>query len=402
MWSLPSESVPGQPRMATIVLCSSLAKQRTANKMNIREIAERARVSAATVSRVVNCIPTVNRKLAKRVWNTVGELGYSPNRQARGLVSGKSRILGLVVSAMTDPFSPEIIQSFETHAVQRGYEILVTSTLHDPKRIELSARRMIERRIEGVAVLTFGSELLVEILRAQGIPLVYVDVEPCFSKASAVRIDYGHGIRQTVQHLAALRHERIGYVTGPSNSKTASAKRSAFEKCIAEIGLRASSELIFARDDTVEGGMSTFTYLAQLRNRPTAIICSNDMTAVGVMRRSYELGFAVPQDLSVVGFDDIPLARFINPPLTTVRVPQAELGRLAFHALISEVDRAEHETSKPKEYVLSTDLVLRRSTALALPRGAILPMRKSLVVESSTEDPLMQRAGHDQVTIARL
>jgi LacI family transcriptional regulator len=148
--------------------------------------------------------------------------------------------------------------------------------------------------------------------------------------------------------------------------------------------------------------MSTFTYLAQLRNRPTAIICSNDMTAVGVMRRSYELGFAVPQDLSVVGFDDIPLARFINPPLTTVRVPQAELGRLAFHALISEVDRAEHETSKPKEYVLSTDLVLRRSTALALPRGAILPMRKSLVVESSTEDPLMQRAGHDQVTITRL
>jgi LacI family transcriptional regulator len=303
---------------------------------------------------------------------------------------------------MADPFSPEIIQSFEAHAGQRGYEILVTSTLHDPKRIELCARRMIERRIEGVAVLTFGSEILAEILRAQGIPLVCADVEPCVSKASAIRIDYGHGIRQAVQHLAALRHERIGYVAGPSNSKTASAKGSAFEKYMSEIGIPPSLELIVAGDDTVEGGMCAFTHLAQLRNRPTAIFCSNDMTAVGVMRRSYELGFAVPQELSVIGLDDIPLAGFINPPLTTVRVPQSELARLAFRALISELDRAGRVTSKPKEYVLGTDLVLRRSTALALPRASILPTCKSLGVESSTEGALMERAGHDQVTITRL
>jgi LacI family transcriptional regulator len=371
--------------------------------MNIREIAERARVSTSTVSRVVNHIPTVNRRLGKRVWKAVRELGYSPNRQARGLVSGKSRILGLVVSDTNGPFSPEIIQSFEAHAVQRGYEILVTSTWHDSKRIEQCARRMIERRIEAVAVLTFGlEEILAEILRAQGIPLVCVDVEPGVSKASAVRIDYGHGIRQAVQHLAALRHEHIGYVAGPLNSKISAAKGSAFEKCMLEIGIRASSELILAGDDTVEGGMRTFAYLAQLRNRPTAIVCANDMTAVGVMRRAYELGFAVPQELSVIGLDDIPLAGFINPPLTTVRVPQAELARLAFHALISELDRVERETCKPKEHVLTAELVLRRSTALALPRGSILPTRKSLGVESSTEGALMQRAGHDQVTITRL
>ena len=371
--------------------------------MNIRELAERARVSPSTVSRVVNHIPTVNRRLAKRVWKAVAELGYSPNRQARGLVSGKSRILGLVVSAMTDPFSPEIIQSFETHAVQRGYEILVTSTLHDPRRIELSLCRMVERRIEGVAVLTLGSEeSLIENLQAHGIPVVFVDAEPYAFKTSVVRIDYGRGIRQAVQHLAALRHERIAYVPGPLYSKAGLAKRSAFEKCMPEIGLRASSKLIVTGDDTVEGGMRAFTQLAQLRNRPTAIFCSNDMTAIGVMRRAYELGVAVPQELSVIGFDDISFARFITPPLTTVRVPQAELAKLAFHALIRELDRAKCKTNEPKEYVLDTDLVLRRSTSLAQRRGSTVAALHPLEADSGVEDPLMEHARHNQVMIARL
>lgn len=371
--------------------------------MNIREIAERARVSVATVSRVVNYIPTVNRKLAKRVWNVVGELGYTPNRQARGLVSGKSRVLGLVVSDMTDPFSSEIIQSFETAAVQCSYEILVTSTLHDPKRIELCVRRMIERRIEGAAVLTFGlEELVVEKLQARGVPVVGVDVKPDVSTVSVAQIDYERGIRQAVQHLAALGHERIAYVAGPFDSKRYSAKRSAFEKCMSEIGLRASAELIVAGHDTVEGGVRTIAQLAQLRHRPTAIFCSNDMTAIGVMRGACEMAIAVPQELSVVGFDDIPFAGFITPPLTTVRVPQAELARVAFRALIRELDRTECETNKPRKHVLNTNLVLRRSTALAFPWRSTPTNLQSPVAESRTEDPLMQRAGPDQVTIARL
>src|ERR1700756_4160316 len=126
--------------------------------MDIREIAKRARVSTATVSRVVNRIPTVNPQTAKRVWNVVNELGYYPNTQARALVSGRSRIFGLIVSEITNPFFPEIVQVFETIAVQHDYEILLTSTVHDPKLMESSVRRMIERRVEGVAVLTFGME----------------------------------------------------------------------------------------------------------------------------------------------------------------------------------------------------------------------------------------------------
>jgi len=358
--------------------------------MNIREIAERAGVSAATVSRVINYIPTVDRKLAKRVWNVVGDLGYSPNGQARGLVSGKSRVLGLAVSDMTDSFSSEIIQSFETSAVRCSYEILVTSTLHDSKRIELCVRRMIERRIEGAAVLTFGlEELFVEKLRDRGIPLVCVDSEPDASTVSIIRLDYERGIRQAVQHLVALRHERIAYVAGPFDSKRDSAKRSAFEKCMSEIGIPVFSELIVAGDDTVAGGRRTIAQLAQLRNRPTAIFCSNDMTAIGVMTGACELAFAVPRELSVIGFDDIPFSRFITPPLTTVRVPQAELAAIAFHALVSELDGTQRETGKSTEYVLDTQLVLRRSTALALPWRSTRTNLQSSVVDSIPEDSLM-------------
>src|SRR6476469_1360407 len=134
--------------------------------MDIREIARRAKVSTATVSRTINRVPTVDPQLAKRVWKVVEELGYYPNTQARALVSGRSRIVGLIVSEITNPFFPKIVQSFEDIAVQHNYEILLTSTVHDPKRMEASVRRMIERRVEGVAILTFVmEESLIEHLR---------------------------------------------------------------------------------------------------------------------------------------------------------------------------------------------------------------------------------------------
>src|SRR5712672_1431277 len=126
--------------------------------MDIREIARRAKVSTATVSRTINRVPTVDPQLAKRVWKVVEELGYYPNSQARALVSGKSRIFGLIVSEITNPFFPEIVQAFEDIAVQHNYEILLSSPGHDPKRVAAAVRRMIERRVEGVAVMTFGME----------------------------------------------------------------------------------------------------------------------------------------------------------------------------------------------------------------------------------------------------
>ena len=338
--------------------------------MDIREIAKRAKVSTATVSRTINRIPTVDPLLAKRVWRVVNELGYYPNRQARALVSGRSRIFGLIVSEITNPFFPEIVQSFEDLAVQHNYELLLTSTVHDPKRMEMSARRMIERRVDGVAILTFGMEdALIGDLRFRKVPLVFVDVGPRAPGVSNIRVHYQEGIREAVQHLAALRHTRIAFVSGPLTLRSAVARKVAFEQSMQEIGLKVARELIIEGDHTMKGGMRALLELLSVRERPTAVLCSNDMTAIGVMREAFDYGIRVPEDLSLVGFDDIRMAQFMIPPLTTVRMSQTELANLAFQALLNHVE-SDSLSLKHKEYILHTTLVVRKSTALASSNGA--------------------------------
>jgi LacI family transcriptional regulator len=341
--------------------------------VDIRDVARRARVSTATVSRTVNHVPTVDALLAKRVRKAIEELGYYPDRQARGLVSGTSRVFGLIVSEITNPFFPEIVQTFENLAVENSYEILLTSTVHDPKRMELAVRRMIERRVDGVAVLTFGmEEKLLQHLRFRKLPLVFVDVGPKAPRVSNIRVDYASGIRQAVQHLAALRHENIGFVCGPLKLKSALTRRDAFEASMREIGLRVRPEFIVQGNHKLEGGKSALQTLSKLRMRPTAILCSNDVTAIGVMRQAFELGVSVPDQLSVIGFDDIRIADFMVPPLTTVQMSQQELARLAFGALLEEVNR-ENPNPNGTEYLLKTQLVLRSSTTFPFGAGRQAP-----------------------------
>jgi LacI family transcriptional regulator len=332
--------------------------------MNIREIAKRARVSTATVSRTINRIPSVQPQLAKRVWKAVEELGYFPNTQARALVSGRSRTFGLIVSEITNPFFPEIVHVFEETALQHNYEILLTSTVHDPERMKISVRRMLERRVEGVAVMTFGmEESLLDDLKLRNVPLVFVDVAPSRPRVSNIRIDYRHGIRQAVQHLAALRHERIAFITGPLTLRSAVARRDAFTQSMNEIGLAVDPRFIVEGNHTLEGGEEAFAKLLKISPRPTAVLCSNDMTAIGVMRKSYGEKIEVPREISIVGFDNIRFSQYILPPLSTIEMSQAELAKLAFHALLNDV---QLETPNPNgtEYTLQTNFILRDSTAL--------------------------------------
>jgi len=343
--------------------------------MDIREIARRAKVSTATVSRAINRVPTVNPQLAKRVWKVVDELGYFPNTQARALVLGRSRIFGLIVSEITNPFFPEIVQTFEDLAVQNKYEILLTSTVNDPRRMESSVRRMIERRVDGVAILTFGmEESLLEHLRERKVPLVFVDVGPDVPGVINIRIHYLHGIRQAVQHLAALRHTRIAFIAGPQHLRSANARRQAFEASMQEIGL--SPDLVVIGNHRVEGGMNALVELIKLSDPPTAVLCSNDMTAIGVLREAYDKGIKIPDSLSVVGFDDIHLSEFTIPPLTTVQMSQHNLAKIAFHALLEEME-SQNSSGEPHNYELVTNLVLRQSTALA-------PVRKAAVIGQDT------------------
>lgn len=354
--------------------------------MSIHEVAKRARVSIATVSRTINGVPTVSPQLSRRVWKVIEELGYYPNTQARALVSGRSRIFGLIVSEITNPFFPEIVQGFEDMAVQHNYEVLLTSTVYDAKRMVHCVRRMIERRVEGVAIVTFGmEEALFDDLKSRNVPLVFIDVGPPLPRISNIRIDYLHGIRQAVQHLAALRHERIAFISGPLTLKSAVARKRAFSQSMEEIGLAMDSKYLFEGNHTMEGGISAMRNLLALTKRPTAVVCSNDMTAIGAMRESYDQGVRIPQDLSVIGFDDIRLAQFVTPPLTTVKMSQTEIARLAFNALLAEVQR-KAPVPTGSEYVLRTTLVLRDSTAMApnaLNRGKSKPAEQ----EVSAEEP---------------
>lgn len=256
------------------------------------------------------------------------------------------------------------MQVFERIAVQHHYEIMLTSTGNDPMQMETAVRRMIERRVEGVALMTFGmEEVLLEDLKLRKVPLVFVDVGPPRPRVSNIRIDYLHGIRQAVQHLAALRHQDIAFISGPLHLKSAQARKQAFLTSMTEIGLEVNPAFLVEGTHTIEGGIGAYGKLLNAAKPPTAVVCSNDVTAMGVMRKAYEEGIQIPADLSVIGFDDISLSQFILPALTSVQMSQAKLARLAFNALLEELQRA---TPSPTgtEYVLKTNLVLRESTRL--------------------------------------
>ena len=332
--------------------------------MSIRDVAKRAGVSTATVSRTVNRVPGVQPRLAKRVWRVVHKLGYFPSTQARALVSGRSRTFGLIVSEITNPFFPEIVHVFEETALEHNYDVLLASTVHDTEHMKLSVRRMLEHRVEGVAVMTFGGEesLLLD-LKLRKVPLVFVDVGPASPRISNIRIDYLRGIRQAVRHLAELRHERIAFISGPLTLKSAVARKNAFIGSMNELGLKWDRQLMVEGDHTLESGEQVLGKLLCLEHPPTAVLCSNDLTAIGVLRQSYAQKIAIPRDLSVIGFDNIRFTQYILPPLTTIEMSQAALGRLAFEALLND---AQRKIPRPRgtEYMLTTNLILRDSTAV--------------------------------------
>jgi DNA-binding LacI/PurR family transcriptional regulator len=339
---------------------------------DILQVAKRAGVSPATVSRVTNGRSTVDKQLAKRVWQAIEELGYFPNPQARALVSGRSRLLGLLVSEITNPFFPELIQSFEDIAGENDFEVMVGSSNYNRERAKVFIRRLAQRKVEGVAVMTFRAEgHLLDELIAQNTPLVSVDVAIPAPRSLILEVNYAHGIDQAVQHLALLGHRRIGFASGPLPHLTNLRRKDAFIQSVKKIGLPPKSTAVFLGDHTFEGGTEAALYFLRLKECPTAIVCSNDMMAVGVLRVLAERGIRVPREMSVVGFDDIHLAEFANPPLSTVRMSRQDLARAAFKAL---QQLREQDPSAPHDPIrIETNLIVRQSTDA--PKHAIDSLR---------------------------
>jgi DNA-binding LacI/PurR family transcriptional regulator len=345
----------------------SAVKDEKPERLDIRTIARLANVSIATVSRTINNVATVNQKMAQNVWDVIERLDYVPNTQARALVSGRSRLFGLIISEITNPFFPELIQGFEDIAVEHGYEILVSSTNYDPKRMSHCIRRMLERKVEGVAIMTFGiEEPLLDQLAKRKVPLVFVDVGPDRPGISVLKVDYQHGIRQAVQHLVELGHRRIAFISGPVRLHSAQSRLVAFTKSMQECGIATEPEWIIQGDHTLEGGVAAMEKLLASEELPTAVVCSNDMTAIGVLHKLYRAGLRAPDDISVIGFDDIHLAQVTMPPLTTIQMSRFALAKAAVTALRAQVEESQQPAGK-LEFDIPTELVMRESTSY--PRG---------------------------------
>jgi LacI family transcriptional regulator len=340
------------------------SNRKTAGKLpDIRAVAAVAKVSIATVSRTINGSPLVSERLNRRVWLAIKQLNYLPNTHARTLVSGRSRLLGIIVENISNPFFPDLIQSFEKIAVSHGYEILVSSTNSDPAVLAACARRMLERKVDGVAVMTFGEEEpVLDQLVHRGVPIVLAEFKVDDPKASTILLDYSTGIRAAVQHLSDLGHRDVAFLAGPHSLHSAITRENDFRSAMESIALPIQKKWIIECDHTLKGGVAGFEQLQKLTARPSGIICSNDMTAIGVLRAAYMAGLRVPHDLSVIGLDDIDFAEFTLPPLTTIRLSRAELAHAAFDALRMQAEDPNNPQMQ-REFLVSTTLVVRGSTA---------------------------------------
>lgn len=325
----------------------------------IKDVAQLAGVSTATVSHVLNKTRYVSPETKKRVQEAIRELRYYKDAHAWRLASGNSDFFGLIVSDITNPFFPELIRGFESAALKRHFDTLLCDTNYNPHRAESGVRMMIENKVRGVAVMT--SELpshLAEDLAANQIAVVFLGLGTAGPYTSNIRVNHKRGIREAIGHIHSLGHKDIAFISGPQGLRSARLRREAFISAMRAYEL--SQEQIIEGTHKVEGGMSAARTLLAQDKVPTAILCSNDLTAIGAMGAIRKAGLRVPEDISVIGFDDIYFASLANPPLTTINLPRDHMGELAFEALQNML---RTKKAHGREYAITPKLVVRESTA---------------------------------------
>ena len=334
--------------------------------MNIKAVAKRAKVSTATVSRTMNGSAKVSPETAERVRQAIEALNFYPDINARALGSGRSSMYGLIISDITNPFFPELVKSFEDIAVLHGQEVLIANTNYDPERMKICVRRMLQRKVDGVAIMTSEmDEGLIEDFSRRHIPLVFLDTGTVAPGVSCVRIDYSAGIDLAVNHLFQLGHKRIAFISGPMRLSSARMRYKAFMESTARDHLSDNTELIQEGNHRVDGGHEAMQRILASAVRPTAVMASNDLTAIGAMGAIAEAGLRVPEDISVVGYDDIQLSAFTMPPLTTVSLPRVEIANAAFHALLNAMQSDAPKPVAGEEHKVLPTLVIRKSTGPA-------------------------------------
>src|SRR5262249_36701802 len=349
------------------------------------EVARYARVSTATVSRTINRTGTVRPDTAEKVWRVVRKLGYHPDTNARALVSGRSHQLGLIISDITNPFFPELVKSFEEIALRNGFEVLVANTGYDTERMPHSVRRMLERKVDGVAVITSEMEReLIAQMERRRLPMVFLDTGRVRDHISNIKVHYGAGIHEAMEHLVQLGHERIGFISGPLDLRSAVTRRTSFLQWLKRYGLLHADSLIETGNHKLDGAQPAMQPLLARRKRPTAVLASNDLTAIGALRAIYSAKLRVPEDVSVIGFDDIDFSQFTQPPLTTIRLSRTKLAEKAFDALATVIASS---SKKGRMYELETHLIVRNSTGPNHERATTATSASSPLAASPTPTP---------------
>ena len=296
------------------------------------DVAKRAGVSVTTVSHVINATRDIAPKTRERVMSAIKELSYYKNSSARLLVRGQSDIVGMILSDIENPFLPPLMKSFERAATTAGLDVLIGMTNYEQRKAESAVRRMIESRVRGVAVMTSQIDSrLVEAMLQADVPVVALDWPRVGKGKSSLTIDYTTGINEALGHLRELGHRELALIHGPAHIVSATRYEEHLRHSIREMGMTLVGSV--ESDNRPEGGAQAAETLLRGQHRPTAILCGNDLMAIGAMGAATRLGLSVPRDLSIIGSDDIAMASYCNPSLSTVRIPRDAMGYEAFRLL---------------------------------------------------------------------
>jgi len=335
-------------------------------RVSIKDIAKAAGVSHSTVSRALSDSPLVSDETKARIQHLAKEMGYSPDSLARSLVTRQTRTVGVVVTTIADPFIAEVVQGIEATAQDHGYTVILCNSGAVPER-EIAAVEMLRsKRVDAVIVTSsrIGALYLAHLERI-GVPIVLINNhnEESGRYTFTVTVDNQHGGHLATKHLIDLGHQRIAYITAPADHSSDLDRMTGYHQALSEAGLEPNPALTIPGNGRADGGEQALEMLRQLDKLPTAVFCYNDMTAIGLVSAARQAGLGIPQDLAVVGFDDIQFAAHCYPPLTTIAQPKIEMGQLAMKMALSLMAIDEEDQEKPiSNIVVRGKLIIRAST----------------------------------------
>jgi LacI family repressor for deo operon, udp, cdd, tsx, nupC, and nupG len=331
------------------------------------DVARRAGVSQTTVSLVLNRVAAANisDETRRRVVAAAEQLGYIPDAAAQALVRGRTRIIGVVVTTLDDPFIGALVQAIESAAHDRGYVVILTSYNDIPER-EIAAAEMLQsRRVDGVIVTSSRTGALYGgRLEQPRPPVVLINSlaqrsdGPFFS----VGVDNRHGGYMATSHLIQKGHRRIAYVASPPDRNDNTERMAGYRQALAEALIPLDPSLLVPGTGDIPGGQQALPVLMSRGEPPSAVFCYNDMTAIGLIDAARRMGLSIPQELAVVGFDDIAFAQLCHPSLTTIAQPIAELGRRAVERMLVLLSEDAHSAAPGRNVTIEGQLVVRESS----------------------------------------